>query len=57
MKTSKNRNLSAHFQHASGSIVVKADSAKRCPGHQKIKADDTRARCKISRSSNKRGRG
>ena len=34
-KLCKSRNLSAHFRPANGSAVVKADSAKRCPRHQR----------------------
>ncbi len=34
-KICKSRNFSAHFQHRNGSVVVKADSAKRCPGQQR----------------------
>ena len=33
-KICKSRNFSAHFQRINGSVVVKADSANRCPGHQ-----------------------
>ena len=33
-KICESRNFSAHFQRRNGSVVVEADSAKRCPGHQ-----------------------